>query len=80
MKIALQCAKVSGRCPLVLTVITVGALVLLALSIVCFAAYRINARKFEFSTAIWKFASMRITILSAPDEDEPSRPRAGPEP
>jgi len=55
------------------TLIAVGVFILLALSIVCFAAYRIKAKRFEFSTAIWKFASLKITILSAEDDAETSK-------
>jgi hypothetical protein len=57
-------------------VITMGVLVLLGLGIVCFAAYKIKARKFEVSTSIWKLVSLRITILSAAEEAEPKRPKA----
>lgn len=48
-----------------LTLITFGGFVLLALGIACFAAYKIKARTFEFTTAIWKLISLRITIMSA---------------
>ena len=49
----------------VLTLVTLGGFVLLALCIVCFAAYKIKAGTFEFITVICKFASLRITIKSA---------------
>ena len=52
--------------------VAAGVFILLALSIVCFAAYRIKAKKFEFATAIWKFASLRITIMSAAEDTEPT--------
>jgi hypothetical protein len=48
----------------VLTIIAVGAFFLVALSILCFAAYKIRAREFEFSTMIWRFVSFKITIRS----------------
>lgn len=51
----------------------VGVFVLMVLSFVCFAAYKIKARRFEFSAAIWKVASLRITILSAAEEIQPAR-------
>ena len=44
-----------------------GIFALLALSIACFAAYRINAKRFEFAASIWKLFSLRITIASAED-------------
>lgn len=52
--------------------------VLLALVILCFAAYKIKAKRFEFSTAVWKFASLKITIVS--DEDPKPTKQATPEP
>jgi hypothetical protein len=55
------------------SLIAIGVLVLLALTIVCFAAYKIKARKFEVSTSIWKLVSLRITILSSSEETEPDR-------
>ena len=57
--------------------IAAGVFILLALSIVCFAAYRIKARKFEFSTVIWKFASLRMTILSTEEEVDSDIPKPG---
>ena len=57
--------------------VAAGVFILLALSIVCFAAYRIKARKFEFSTAIWKFASLRMTILAAEEEVDPDNAKPG---
>ena len=62
------------------TLIAVGAFILLALSIGCLAAYRIKARKFEFTTSIWRFVSLRITIHSASDDTEPDKPRPELEP
>jgi hypothetical protein len=59
----------------VLTLITFGTFILGALSILCFAAYRIKAREFEFSTAIWRLASFKITIKS-PQDSELSERRA----
>lgn len=46
------------------TLVTVGVLVLAALSIVCFAAYKIRARSFEVSTSVGKVASFSIKIIS----------------
>jgi len=57
------------------TIIAVGVFVLVALSIVCFAAYRIKARKFEVKTSVWKFVSLTITILSADEDMEPGKPK-----
>jgi hypothetical protein len=51
----------------VLTLITLGTFILGALSILCFAAYKIKAREFEFSTAIWRLVSFKITIKSPQD-------------
>jgi len=48
----------------VLTLITLGILILLALSILCFAAFKIRAESFEISTVIWKIASFSIKIKS----------------
>lgn len=63
------------------TFIVLGAsFILLALVIVCFAAYKIKARRFEFSTAIWKFATLRIMIQSDPEDVEPDKRRPGLEP
>ncbi len=50
-----------------LTLITLGTFILGALSILCFAAYKIKAREFEFSTAIWRLVSFKITIKSPQD-------------
>jgi hypothetical protein len=53
----------------VLTLITLGTFILGALSILCFAAYKIKAKEFEFSTAIWRLASFKITIKSPQDSE-----------
>jgi hypothetical protein len=55
-----------------------GAFVLLALVVLCFAAYKIKAKRFEFSTAVWKLASIKITIMS--DEEPKPAERTTPEP
>jgi hypothetical protein len=55
----------------VLTFAAAGLFVLASLSIVCFAAYKIKARKFEVAAAVWKFVSLRITIQSADDDTKP---------
>ena len=47
------------------TLITLGILILLTLIILCFSAYKIKAESFEFSTAIWRIASVSITIKSS---------------
>lgn len=52
-----------------LTLITFGVFILLALSILCFAAYKIRAQSFEFSTTIWKIASFSIKIRSPEIDD-----------
>jgi hypothetical protein len=64
----------------VLTLITLGGFILLALGIVCFAAYKIKAKRLEFSTAIWKFATLRLTIVSTAEEVEPHDQRPELEP
>ena len=56
-----------------LTLITIGVLILLGLGILCFAAYKIKAESFEFSTAIWKIASFSIKIKSAERHPEELR-------
>lgn len=61
-----------------LTLITLGILILLALSILCFAAFKIKAESFEFTTAIWKIASFSIKIRSpksAADQSAPTSQR-----
>ena len=63
----------TGDAVSVLTLIIPGAFILLALVILCFAAYKIKAKRFEFSTAVWKLASIKISIVS--DEDpKPTKP------
>lgn len=62
----------------VLALVIPGVFILLALVILCFAAYRIKARKFEFSTVIWKLASFKITIMS--DEDPKPAKQTTPNP
>jgi hypothetical protein len=59
----------------VLTLITLEVLILLALGILCFAAFKIKAASFEFSTAIWKIASFSIKIRSPGSADERSDPK-----
>jgi hypothetical protein len=56
----------------VLTLITLGTVILIALSILCFAAFKIKAESFEFSTAIWKIASFSIKIRSPKTANERS--------
>jgi hypothetical protein len=51
-------------------------MILLTLSILCFAAFKIKAESFEFSTAIWKIVSFSIKIRSPKSANE----RAGPKP
>jgi hypothetical protein len=48
-----------------MSLVAVGVLILSALSIVCFAAYKIRAKSFEVSTSVWKIASLSIKIISA---------------
>ena len=52
-----------------MSLVAVGVLVLSALSIVCFAAYKISAKSFEVSTSVGKIASFSIKIISADAED-----------
>ena len=58
-----------------LTLITLGTMLLLALSILCFAAFKLKAESFEFSTAIWKIVSFSIKIRSPETADERRAPR-----
>ena len=46
------------------TVVAFGVIVLVALSILCFAAYKIKGGTFTFSTVIGRLASLNITITS----------------
>jgi tetrahydromethanopterin S-methyltransferase subunit F len=48
-----------------MSLVAVGVLILSALSIVCFAAYKIRAKSFEVSTSVGKIASLSIKIISA---------------
>jgi hypothetical protein len=57
------------------TFIILGVLGLLGLSVACFTAYKIKARKFEFTTGIGKVASLRIMIQSGPEDAAPDRAR-----
>lgn len=59
----------------VLTLVVTGGFTVLALVIPCFAAYKIKAKRFEFSAAIWKLASFKITIMLDEDVKPASRKR-----
>jgi hypothetical protein len=48
-----------------MSLVAVGVLILSALSILCFAAYKIRAKSFEVSTSVWKIAPFSIKIISA---------------
>lgn len=54
----------------------VGVLVLMALSILCFAAYKLRAKSFEVSTSVGELVSFSFKIISTDDKgpatDEPS--------
>jgi hypothetical protein len=52
-----------------MSLVAVGVLILPALSIVCFAAYKIRAKSFEVSTSVGKIAAFSIRIISADAED-----------
>jgi hypothetical protein len=52
-----------------MSLVAVGVLILSALSIVCFAAYKIRAKSFEVSTSVGKVASFSIKIISAGAEN-----------
>jgi hypothetical protein len=58
-----------------MVVAAVGVLLLVALSILCFAAYKIKARSFEVSTSVGRVASFSIKIVSADHEDGPGESR-----
>jgi hypothetical protein len=47
-----------------LVVAIAGVLVLAGIGVLCFAAYKINAESFEFSTAFLKLVSFSIKIMS----------------
>jgi hypothetical protein len=51
-----------------MSLVAVGVLILSALSILCFAAYKIRAKSFEVSTSVGKIASFSIKIISADAE------------
>ena len=55
-----------------MSLVAVGVLILSALSIVCFAAYKIRAKSFEVSTSVGKIASFSIKIISADAESRES--------
>ena len=59
----------------VLTLITLGTMILLALSILCFAAFKLRAESFEFSTAILKIVSFSVKIRSPETADKRPAPR-----
>lgn len=48
------------------TPVILGIFVLIALVVLCFAAYKIKARRFMFSAAVWKLFSFTLTITSDP--------------
>jgi multisubunit Na+/H+ antiporter MnhC subunit len=52
---------------MVLTAVVIGMVVLTALIVLCFAAYKIKAESFEFTTAILKAVSFSIKIMSPDD-------------
>lgn len=41
-----------------------GALIVIVVGVVCFAAYKINAETFEFSSAVLRLVSFSIKISS----------------
>jgi hypothetical protein len=45
-----------GVCAVVVTILAVGSFILVDLLIVCVAAYKINARSFEFNTVVLKIS------------------------
>jgi hypothetical protein len=47
-----------------MAIVVVGVLLLVALGVVCLAAYMINAESFEFSTAILRLVSFSIKVRS----------------
>jgi hypothetical protein len=59
-----------------MSLVAVGVLILSALSIHCFAAYKIAAKCIEVSTTVGKVASFSIKIISAdPESCESARDR-----
>lgn len=59
-----------------MSLVAVGVLILSALSILCFAAYKIRAKCFEVSTSVGKVVSFSIKIISAdPESCESARDR-----
>jgi hypothetical protein len=55
-----------------MSLVAVGVLILSALSIVCFAAYKIRAKSFEVSTSVGKIVAISIKIISADAESRES--------
>lgn len=55
-------------------VIVAGILVVVIVSVICFAAYMIKAESFEFTTVFLKAVSFSIKIVS-PDHRDQRRPR-----
>ena len=55
-----------------MSLVAVGVLILSALSIVCFAAYKIRAKSFEVSTSVGKIVVISIKIISADAESRES--------
>jgi hypothetical protein len=59
-----------------MSLVAVGVLILSALSILCFAAYKIRAKCFQVSTSVGKVVSFSIKIISAdPESCESARDR-----
>ena len=56
-----------------------GILIILALGVICFAAYKIKAESFEFSTAILKLISFSIKITSPHNHPRDSQGESGDE-
>jgi O-antigen/teichoic acid export membrane protein len=63
---------------MVLIAVVIGMLVLTALAVLCFAAYKIKAESFEFSTAILKLVSFSIKIMSPNGKNVPTESAENP--
>jgi hypothetical protein len=52
------------------TVVVVGIFALAGFAVVCYAAYKLKAESFEFTTVVWKIVSFSIKIASSGKRDE----------
>ena len=60
------------------TIAVIGFAILAALGLLCFAAYKIKAESFEFSTAIYKLLEIKIKIKIKSHEKQGKDPDTQP--